>query len=189
MRYFFLSFLILISIALSFDLPRARAAGWHYYDPECPVSLGDKTMKFVAMQPKKNIGRVCDALPDTGPTVIVLDAGDKELRDMTWDIRILDANKPIAEDNPISIGHLTAQKYRNGMVNFDHNFTRAGNYILYAKLTSDDGEKTYIGKHLFTVGLVTESEFYIYIAFSICVFAASSFGLVKWRQRRSLNKD
>jgi hypothetical protein len=188
MRYKIFFLLALISAALGFDLTHAWAAGWHYYDPECPVSLGDKTMKFVAMQPKKNIDRVCDALPDTGPTVIVLDAGDRELRDMTWDIRILDANAPIAEDNPVAIGSLPAQKYRNGMVNFDHNFTHAGNYMLYAKLSSDDGKKIYIGKHLFTVGLVTESEFYIYLAFSICVLAASSFGFMKWRQKRALSE-
>ena len=31
----------------------ANAAGWHYYDPDCPISLNDKSIKFVAMQPKK----------------------------------------------------------------------------------------------------------------------------------------
>jgi len=31
----------------------ANAAGWHYYDPDCPISLNEKSMKFVAMQPKK----------------------------------------------------------------------------------------------------------------------------------------
>lgn len=189
MRHKIFFLLILISIMVGCNLKHAWAAGWHYYDPECPISLGGKTMKFVAMQPKKNIDRVCDALPDTGPTVIVLDAGDPELRDMTWDIRILDTNAPIVEDNPIAIGSLPAQKYRNGMVNFDHNFTHSGNYMLYAKVSSDDGKKILIGKHLFTVGLITEGEFYIYIAFSICVFAASSFSFVKWRQKRSLSKN
>ncbi len=189
MRYKIFFLVILISVTLGVDVTHTWAAGWHYYDPECPVSLGDKTMKFVAMQPKKNIDRVCDALPDTGPTVIVLDAGDPELRDMTWDIRILEANAPIAEDSPTAISSLATQKYRNGMVNFDHTFTHAGNYMLYVKLTSDDGKKVYIGKHFFTVGLVTESEFYIYLAFSICVFAASSFGFIKWRQKRAVSKD
>ena len=53
MRYKIFFLVILISVTLGVDVTHTWAAGWHYYDPECPVSLGDKTMKFVAMQPKK----------------------------------------------------------------------------------------------------------------------------------------
>jgi hypothetical protein len=138
--------------------PRAgHAAGWHYYDPECPIALGEKTMKFVAMQPKKNVDRECIALPGVGPSVIVLDAADSELRDMNWDIR-------------------------NGMVNFDQNFKEAGNYVLYARLTSDDGAKIFEGRHPFSVGLVTDEEFYLYIAFGVFALAAGGAAFYLWRQ-------
>jgi hypothetical protein len=167
----------------------ATAAGWHYYDPECPIDLGGgelggKSMKFVAMQPKKNIDRECVALPDVGPSVIVLDASDNELRDMNWDIRILRSQGPNNEADPDAdvVGRLPVQKFRNGMVNFDQNFKDAGNYVLYAKLTSDDGAKSFIGKHPFSVGLVTEEEIYLYIAFGVFVIVAGGAAFYLWRQ-------
>lgn len=165
-------------------LAGARAAGWHYYDPDCPISLGEKSMKFVAMQPKKSIDRQCDALPDAGPSVLVLDAADNELRDMNWDIRVLRSAGPEATPDPEadSIGRLPLQKFRNGMVNFDQEFKQAGHYQLYVKLTSDDGVKSYEGRHRFSVGLMTDEEFYLYIAFGVFVVLAGGVAFVLWRQ-------
>jgi len=141
-------------------------------------------MKFVAMQPKKNIDRVCDALPETGATVIVLDAGDNELRDMNWDIRILRTDAPDASPDPeISIvGRLPVQKFRNGMVNFDQTFAQPGHYQLYVKLTSDDGAKSFEGRHPFSVGLMTDEEFYLYIGFGIFAIIAGGVAFTLWRQ-------
>ena len=106
------------------------------------------------MQPKKNVDRECIALPDVGPSVIVLDAADNELRDMNWDIRILRGKGPNGEADPEAdiVGRLPVQKFRNGMVNFDQNFKEPGEYVLYAKLTSDDGAKRFEGRHPFSVG-------------------------------------
>jgi len=162
----------------------AHAAGWHYYDPDCPIALGEKSMKFVAMQPKKNIDRVCDALAETGPSVIVLDAGDNELRDMNWDIRILRADAPNTTPDPETsvVGRLPLQKFRNGMVNFDHSFDAPGNYVLYVKFTSDDGAKSYIGQHPFSVGLVTDNEMYLYAGFAVFAVILSGVVFTLWRQ-------
>lgn len=162
----------------------ATAAGWHYYDPECPIDLGGKSMKFVAMQPKKNVDRECVALPDVGPSVIVLDAADNELRDMNWDIRILRGRGANGDADPESdvVDRLPVQKFRNGMVNFDQNFKDAGNYVLYAKLTSDDGAKSFEGRHPFSVGLVTDEEFYLYIAFGVFAVVAGGVAFTLWRQ-------
>ena len=101
--------------------------------------------------------------------MIVLDAGDNELRDMNWDIRILRADAPNATPDPETsvVGRLPLQKLRNGMVNFDHSFDAPGNYVLYVKFTSDDGAKSYIGQHPFSVGLVTDNEMYLYAAFAV----------------------
>jgi hypothetical protein len=146
--------------------------------------IGEKTMKFVAMQPKKNIDRVCDALAEIGPSVIVLDAGDNELRDMNWDIRILRADAPNATPDPEAsiVGRLPLQKFRNGMVNFDHTFTEPGNYVLYVKFTSENGAKSYVGQHPFSVGLVTDNEMYLYIAFGVFALILGGIVFVLWRQ-------
>ena len=179
-----LAVVALLFAALAFTTGAGHAAGWHYYDPECPVAIGEKSMKFVAMQPKKNIDRVCDALAETGPSVIVLDAGDTELRDMTWDIRILRAEGPNAAPDPDSavVGRLPPQKFRNGMVNFDHIFAEPGNYVLYVKFSSDDGAKSYTGRHPFSVGLVTEDEMYLYIGFAIFMTILAGVIYTLWRQ-------
>jgi hypothetical protein len=171
-------------IAAAWLSTSAQAAGWHYYDPECPVALGEKSMKFVAMQPKKNIDRECVALPDTGPSVIVLDAGDTELRDMNWDIRVLRAKGLDAAPDPEAdaVARLPVQKFRNGMVNFDQNFKQPGYYVLYARLVSDDGAKSYEGRHPFSVGLITDEEFYLYIGFGIFALAAGGAAFILWRQ-------
>ncbi len=162
----------------------ALAAGWHYYDPDCPIAIGPKSMKFVAMQPKKNIDRECDALPDTGASVIVLDASDNELRDMNWDVRVLRAKAPDSQPDPEAdaISRQPIQKFRNGMMNFDQNFKQAGNYQLYVKLTSDDGAKSYEGRHPFSVGLVTDEEFYLYIGFGVFIVLAGGAAFAMWRQ-------
>lgn len=166
----------------------ARAAGWHYYDPECPVALGPgKTMKFVAMQPKKNIDRVCDALPDTGATVIALDAPDAELREMNWDIRVVrdvdSAGEPAEAD---TILRLPPQKFRNGMVNFDVDIQTPGKYALYARLASEDGAKQFVGRHHFTVGLIDDAEFYAYAFFSLLVAGVGGrFGYIALAKRRA----
>jgi len=183
---FALAAIAIVGVSLA---PRAAlAAGWHYYDPECPVALGAKTMKFVAMQPKKSIDRVCDALPETGAAVIALDAADPELRDMTWDIRILrDVDRPGADaaEGETTL-RLPVQKYRNGMTNFDVDFASPGKYVLYAKMTSDDGAKEYIGRHHFTVGLLNDAELYAY-AFFACFLAAvaGGFAVILRRRRKS----
>jgi hypothetical protein len=184
----FSSALALASVALAASLcaSPSLAAGWHYYDPECPIALGGgKTMKFVAMQPKKNIDRVCDALPDTGATVIALDAPDPELREMNWDIRILRDSESGGEPSEADVvKRLEPQKYRNGMVNFDVNIAGAGKYVLYARLASDDGATEFVGRHHFTVGLLDNTEFYAYVAFAALVAAVGGrFALLRLRSR------
>ncbi len=167
----------------------SRAAGWHYYDPECPIALGSKSMKFVAMQPKKNIDRVCDALGDVGPTVIALDAPDSELREMTWDIRVIGDPKgdglgsDAAED---LVFQLPVEKHRNGMVNFDFTFHKAGNYVLLAKLTSDDGKTEYVGRHPFTAGLADTAELSAYLLFgAFLLVLGGGAGYFYWKKKKA----
>jgi hypothetical protein len=179
-----------IAIALAAACPRAGfAAGWHYYDPDCPIALGSKSMKFVAMQPKKNIDRVCDALGDIGQTVIALDAGDAELREMLWDIRVLrDTGLPDGEENveAQTVFKLPVEKHRNGMLNFDYSFADADKYMLLVRLKSEDGSKEYVGRHRFTVGLLDNTDLYAYAGFGVFLAAVGGgFAYVRQKRKRA----
>ena len=170
-----------------FALQPAFAAGWHYYDPNCPIALGPETMKFVAMQPKRSIERFCDALPDAGPSVIVLDVQGEELRNMTWDVRLLrDLGQGNDEQSPqADTGfHIPPQKYKNGMLNFDYKFSDPGTYILLVKLKSDDGAKEYVGRHHFTVGLWDTAEIVAYAVFAIVLAAGGGFAFLARKKKR-----
>jgi hypothetical protein len=104
---------------------------------------------------------------------------------MTWDIRVLRAKENGAADPEVDVvGRLPSQKFPNGMVNFDQEFRQAGNYVLYLKLTSDDGARSYEGRHPFSVGLMTDEEFYLYIGFGVFAVVAGAVAFTMWRQGR-----
>ena len=172
--------------------PAFAKGGWHYYDPECPIDLGSKSMKFVAAQPQKTIERFCDAIPEVGPAVIALDGQDDELRDMIWDIRILrDEGKKDGEEDPNADMefHLPAEKHKNGMVNFDHSFKNPGKYILLVEAKSDDGAKKYIGRHHFTAGLWEPVEIYTVVGFGVLVLIGSGFAASRYAAARRRPKS
>ena len=56
---------------------------------QCIMKIGPDTMTFTGYQPQKSREQFCDDIPDVGPTIIVLDAQQDELRDMALEIRIL----------------------------------------------------------------------------------------------------
>jgi hypothetical protein len=178
-----LGIVLIVALAAFAGRPAFAKGGWHYYDPECPIELGSKSMKFVASQPKSTVERFCDAIPDTGPAVIALDAPDNELRDMVWDIRILrDQGKKDGEEDPNAdlVFRLPTEKHRNGMVNFDTNLKSAGEYILFVELSSDDGTRKYIGRHHFTAGLWEPMEIYTVAGLAAAVLLGGGFAVYRY---------
>jgi hypothetical protein len=182
----------LAALAAFAGRPAVAKGGWHYYDPECPIDLGSKSMKFVALQPKKTVERFCEAIPDAGPAVIALDGQDDELRNMIWDIRILrDEGKKDGEEDPNADMefHLPAEKHKNGMVNFDHSFKNPGKYILLVEAESDDGTKKYIGRHHFTAGLWEPVEIYTMVGFGALVLLGGGFAARRYLAGRAPKGD
>ncbi len=56
---------------------------------DCIMSVGPAQMTFTAFQEQKTHETFCAHVPDAGPTVIILDAHELELRGMRVEIRIL----------------------------------------------------------------------------------------------------
>ncbi len=122
---------------------------------QCIMKIGPDTMSFTGYQPIKSREQFCDDIPDVGPTIIVLDAQQDELRDMSLEIRVLrnvgqkDDNENLEANTEV---YVPPKKYRTGTLNFEYNFAEKGNYIGLVKARSDDGTKEYVSRFPFAVG-------------------------------------
>ncbi len=122
---------------------------------QCIMKIGPDTMTFTGYQPLKSREQFCDDIPDVGPTIIVLDAQQDELRDMNLEIRIL-RNVGQKDDSENLEGnteiYVAPKKYKSGTLNFEYNFANKGNFIGLVKARSDDGSKEYVSRFPFSVG-------------------------------------
>lgn len=162
--------------------PASAKGGWQYYDPDCPITVGPYSMKFVGTQPKMSTERVCDALADKGPSVLVLETRDSGLIDMAWDIRVL---RDEGDESTLVEGaeefRLPVEKHKNGMVNFDVNFKNPGRFILRIEATGNDGAK-HVGRHRFTAGLFEPAEIYAFYGLGVFALVAGGVAFILWRQ-------
>jgi hypothetical protein len=145
---------------------------------QCVMKIGPDTMTFTGYQPQKSRDQFCDDIPDVGPTIIVLDAQQDELRDMALEIRILrnvgqkDDNENLEANTET---YVAPKKYKTGTLNFDYDFAKKGNFIGLVKATSDDGKKVYVSRFPFSVGETAGRDVTIYAFFSL--FGLVGFGL------------
>jgi hypothetical protein len=122
---------------------------------QCIMKIGPDTMSFTGYQPLKSREQFCDDIPDVGPTIIVLDAQQDELRDMALEIRILrdvgqkDDNENLEQNTEV---YVAPKKYKTGTLNFEYNFAQKGKFIGLVRAKSDDGKKDYVSRFPFSVG-------------------------------------
>jgi len=133
---------------------------------QCIMKIGPDQMTFTGYQPIKSREQFCDDIPDVGPTIIVLDAQQDELRDMALEMRILrnvgqkDDNENMAANTEF---YVPPKKYKTGTLNFEYNFANKGNYIGLVKARSDDGSKEYVSRFPFAVGQTAGNDMTIAI--------------------------
>jgi hypothetical protein len=145
---------------------------------QCIMKIGPDTMTFTGYQPQKSRDQFCDDIPDIGPTIIVLDAQQDELRDMALEIRILrnvgqkDDNENLEANTET---YVPPRKYKTGTLNFEYNFATKGNFIGLVKARSDDRAKEYVSRFPFSVGETANRDMIVYAFFSI--FGLVGFGL------------
>jgi hypothetical protein len=137
---------------------------------QCIMKTGPDTMTFTGYQPQKSRDQFCDDIPDVGPTIIVLDAQQDELRDMALEIRILrnvgqkDDNENLEANTET---YVPPKKYKTGTLNFEYNFAKKGNFIGLVKAVSDDGKKEYVSRFPFSVGETAGRDMIVYVFFSL----------------------
>lgn len=149
----FFTALILATAGLT---AQAQAHGGVSIDQgQCKMKIGPDQMNFTGYQPLKSREQFCDDIPDIGPTIIVLDAVQDELRDMNLEIRILrDVGQSNDNENleQNTETYVVPKKYRAGTLNFEYDFTKKGKFIGLVKARSDDGAKEFVSRFPFSVG-------------------------------------
>jgi hypothetical protein len=154
---------------------------------QCIMKIGPDTMSFTGYQPLKSREQFCDDIPDVGPTIIVLDAQQDELRDMALEIRILRnvGQKDDSENMDANTEYyVPPKKYKTGTLNFEYNFAQQGNFIGLVKARSDDGTKEYVSRFPFAVGQTAGKD--MTIAIFGGVLALAGFGL--WYKHAFIDK-
>lgn len=127
---------------------------------ECRMKIDPYEMRFQGLQPDKSEERFCDDIPNTGQTIIVLDAIEPELRDMTLDMRVLrDVGQKDDKENEAANTevYLPPRKYGSGTLNFSYDFKNKGAYIGIVTARADDG-KVYRARFPFSVGETGDRE-------------------------------
>lgn len=148
----------------------------------CVMSVGPTQMMFSAFQENKTDEIFCQHVPDAGRTMIILDARQPELRDLTIEVRLLrDVGQKDWRDSldANTVAHLPPKKYlaQNGTASFTHVFDTDGDYIAVVRATSDNGAKDYVGLYRFSVG---ESLVW-YAGFSLLALVGAVASVAVWR--------
>lgn len=173
-----LKILVAAALATTGLVSQAQAHGGVSIDQgQCIMKIGPDTMNFTGYQPLKSREQFCDDIPDVGPTIIVLDAVQDELRDMLLEIRILrdvgqaDDNESLEQNTEV---YVPPKKYRTGTLNFEYNFAQKGKFIGLVRAKADDGRE-YVSRFPFSVGTTADRD--IFIAGFFAVVGLVGFGL------------
>lgn len=127
---------------------------------QCVTKLGPNTLTFTFYQPLKSRDQFCEEVPELGPTIIVIDSMQDELRDMTMELRVVKAYEADAVENEqILEAHLPPAKFRSGTIEYEHNFSENGNYVALVRARDPDGLKEYNATFAFSVGETSKREF------------------------------
>ena len=161
---------------------------------KCIMKIGPDIMFFTGYQPQYSREEFCDDIPNAGQMVVALDMQEKELRDMTTEIRIIKDlgthttlnGYPYLTDaelgdtatlGPATVYYSQPKKYPTGTLTFQHDFPETGKFIGIVTVKNDHGQ-TYVSQFPFTVGTPYTKTFTIWGILTAAVLALG-FGL--WR--------
>ncbi|NBT22005.1 MAG: hypothetical protein EBT19_02550 [Methylocystaceae bacterium] len=148
---------------------------------QCIAKLGPNTLAFTFYQPRKSRDQFCEEVPEVGPTIIVIDSMQDELRDMALELRVLKAAElDGAEKEQIVEAYLPPTIFRSGTIEYEHNFLERGNYVALIRARDQDGSKEYNATFGFSVGESSKRE---WVATSFLTVSALG-GFWLWFRRR-----
>jgi len=119
---------------------------------ECSAQMGPNVITFTFYQPTQSRSQFCEDIPETGPTTIVVDTMQDELRDMMVEIRIVEA-APNGDDGAgPNEAYLPPAQFQTGVIQLEHDFKKQGDYVALVRARSEDGRKEYNARFAFSVG-------------------------------------
>ncbi|MEK8092136.1 hypothetical protein WOC76_06320 [Methylocystis sp. IM3] len=123
---------------------------------QCVARIGPDVLTFAFYQPLRSRNQFCEEIPETGPTIIVVDSMQDELRDMTIELRLIKATGSIDGEmtwNEKSLeAYLPPTKFNSGTLTYEHNFLERGKYVALIRARDENGSKEYNATFEFTVG-------------------------------------
>jgi hypothetical protein len=149
----------------------------------CVMNVGPAQMMFSAFQEDRADAIFCRHIPEIGRTLIIVDAGPPELRDMNVEVRILrDLGQADWRNNldETTVALLPAKKHflNSSTASFRVDIAQEGKYFAVVRAFSDDGAKDYVGEYGFVVG--ESLAFYASLAIGALAFGFIVFGI--WRR-------
>lgn len=170
---------------------------------QCVLRIGPNTVHFAGYQPAHSFLEFCEDIPYTGPTIIVLDLVDSELRAMNTEIRVVRDPEPgsvpigarmLSEEElanesleAITEAYMPPSTYPYGTVKFEHDFRKGGQYIGIVKVSNDHGQH-YVSQFPFIVG---PNLFKVLPFYAILGMALLLAGFIIWKyawSRRALDR-
>lgn len=117
----------------------------------CKLRIGPYMMHFTGYQPEATGTReFCEDIPETGNTIVVLDAVDQVLRTIPLDVRIIEDTGEEPDDiEAITVVHLPATVYPTGSVSLEHDFAKPGRFV--GLVTARDADGEYVSRFPFSV--------------------------------------
>jgi len=119
---------------------------------ECSAQMGPNVITFTFYQPTQSRSQFCEDIPETGPTTIVVDTMQDELRDMRVELRIVEADPNGDDEAAPTEAYLPPAQFATGVIQLEHDFKRQGNYVALVRARSADGRKEYNARFAFSVG-------------------------------------
>jgi hypothetical protein len=119
---------------------------------ECSAQMGPNVITFTFYQPTQSRSQFCEDIPETGPTTIVVDTMQDELRDMMVEIRIVEADPKGDDEAAPNEAYLPPAQFQTGVIQLEHDFKKQGDYVALVRARSEDGRKEYNARFAFSVG-------------------------------------
>jgi len=150
--------LVLVTVFV-LSCPEARAAAGGK-DDACVVFLGPHAMRLAGYQASAAKAEYCGEIPKAGTAVLALEAleveeDNRELRSMKAEIRVIPDVGAEAEAKAkledITEAYMPPASLSGGIVNFQHDFSKPGNYI--ALITVRGEKNTWVARYPLAVGV------------------------------------